>query len=390
MGNDEKQDEQGTQVAQIEVQDNRMSMRELLSAETTEQIQQIANEVLVCRAFIPDSIETPEQAAVAIRTGLEIGLQPMAALKTIYFVHNKAGMESKAMLALLRSRPDLGYYLWDDENCGPEKATIIMHVRTPEGEYAPQRYTFTMEDAHTSGVHGPMYKKWPEVMLRNRVAAIAMRSSFPDLLLGCSYTPDELGAPVYVEGGHVVVDEEALARGELDEGDLEKKSGAALVETGLADDAEDGVDFDAPGRDAQKLEEPPVDPEQARRDEIQTAVGTVLEDLLPPDDLPEWAHNQPDTIGQMAELMKQISPKMDGNMGRALATHAEADSHAETWELIVLWWTRGHLPAHVFTALCDFHEVAAEPNPFPQEESDPENEEIWGNDRDAHGGDDDE
>ena len=360
-------DELQTGIAKIEADDDRFSVRELMRPETQQSIQRMAEDAVGCMAFVPEKM-TAVEAAVVIRAGLEIGLPPMAALKTVYLVHGKAGIESKAMLALLRRRPDLGYYLWGE--CNDKQAEIIMHVRTPDGKYAEQPYVFTMEAAQKAGLlSSQMYKKWPEVMLRNRVAAIAMRSSFPDLLLGCAYTPDEIGVPVYVEGQQVVVDEDALARGEVLELD-DGGRGAAEVEAGLGADEEGDVDFDTPGGGGSKLEEPPVDPEQVKRDEMREYMAGAMDELYPPDDLPDWAEEQPDTLGQLAALCKQITLKMDGNMGRALVAHADAGSHAETWDLIVVWWLKGLLPGHVFAALCEMHEVAPEPNPFPMGEED--------------------
>ena len=112
------------------------------------------------------------------------------------------------------------------------------------------------------------------------------------------------------------------------------------------------------------------DTEEAKRDEVREYMADTMDELYPPDDLPDWAEEQPDTLGQLAGLCKQITPKMDGNMGRALVAHADAGSHQETWDLIVVWWLKGHLPGHVFAALCEFYDVAPEPNPFPMGKED--------------------
>lgn len=357
-----------TGIAKIETDDDRFSVRELMRPETQDAIQRMAQDAVGCMAFVPEKM-TAVEAAVVIRAGLEIGLPPMAALKTVYLVHGRAGIESKAMLALLRRRPDLGYYLWG--KCDATQAQIVMHVRTPDGEYAPQPYVFTMKDAQAAGlVSSAMYKKWPEVMLRNRVAAIAMRSSFPDLLLGCAYTPDEIGIPVYVEGGQVVVDEEALSRGEVLEMD-DGGRGAAEVAAGLeVEPGEEDVDFEAPAAAAKKLQEQEPSEEEEVRREMREVVGSIVDDLLPPEPQPEWLTDIPDTLQQLAELIQKIHPSLEpSSMGGALFQHAKQPSAMETWDRIVMWWLNGHLAGELFAALCERAKVEPTPNPFPTQEA---------------------
>jgi len=357
-----------TQLARVE--DDRFTVRELMREETQDAIVRVATDAVACEAFIPAGMSIA-QAAVVIRAGLEIGLPPMAALKSVYLVHNRAGLESKAMLALLRRRPDMGYYLWGD--CGPQKATLLMYVRTPRGEYVEQPYTFTMEEAQRAGLlKSQMYNAWPEVMLRNRVAAIAMRSSFPDLLLGCAYTPDEIGAPVRVEGMEVVVDEEAYARGEVVDVDYQHEAG--VVDAGLAQEPGE-IDFEDSGGAGQPLHEPEPDPAEAFRREAQEFVGTILESLLPPEPWPAWADEIPDTIKQLGEKIIGIEPLLKGDPGKALIRLAKQGDHAETWTLIRSWWKDGELPGKLFEALCQAQGVEPEPNPFlsapePQDEQD--------------------
>ena len=253
-----------------------------------------------------------------------------------------------------------------------------MYVHVPTGEYVEQPYTFTMQDAQAAGLlKSDMYKKWPKVMLRNRVGADAMRSSFPSILLGCTATPDELGIPTKIEGNMVVVDQEALDRGEAVEFSEEGTRGAAEVAAGLAREPLD-VEFEDCGpSEASRLGEQEVSPEEAARREIAEAVGSVLEALLPPDPAPEWAGVCPDTLVELAELVKQIAPPMDGDMGRALVAWAETgEGQTETWVRIVTWWEGGDLPGEVFSALCSFREVPDEPNLLRREKPEPEPEEA--------------
>ena len=89
----------------------------LMTPANRETIQAIAYDVFASgKEFMPAHIKSEEQAKVVMYFGYEVGLPPMASLMNIYVVHGRPTMESKAMLALLRSRPDLGYFTWGECN----------------------------------------------------------------------------------------------------------------------------------------------------------------------------------------------------------------------------------------------------------------------------------
>lgn len=64
------------------------------------------------------------------------------------------------------------------------------------------KVTWTIQDAKRAGLLGnPTWQKYPRQMLRNRVTAEGIRSTYPGVLSGC-YTPEEIAdmnLPVIVE-----------------------------------------------------------------------------------------------------------------------------------------------------------------------------------------------
>jgi hypothetical protein len=53
--------------------------------------------------------------------------------------------------------------------------------------------TFTRQDAERAGLwNGPIWKKYPGIMLYNRCMSMLFRQLFPDLSLGAGYVEDEL------------------------------------------------------------------------------------------------------------------------------------------------------------------------------------------------------
>lgn len=151
--------------------------------------------VLVKSGFLPPGINTPEKAIAIMIKGVELGIPPMQAFSHIYIISGKPGMSAELMFSLiLRAIPNLTFHYKkrDDTAC------IIVATR-PGGK--PEEFSFTMEDAKKAGLlSNQTWSKYPRAMLRSRCISEMARTLFPDLLMGCSYTPEELGAVVSEDG----------------------------------------------------------------------------------------------------------------------------------------------------------------------------------------------
>lgn len=368
--------ENGTDLAMVRAAEPRGI---LMTPANRETIQAIAYDVFASgREYMPAHIKSEEQAKVVMYFGYEVGLPPMASLMNIYVVHGRPAMESKAMLALLRSRPDLGYFTWGD--CNAQSATIVMHVNTPEG-YVKQPFTFTMAQAQAAGLtKNALYKALPEVMLRWRVAAIAMRATFPDLLMGCSYAPEELGAPMRAVGTDgVEVDVDALATGELDALPTARDMARGAIDAEFGEIEEGAVDFEDSGGLGQALNTEP-DPNEMRRSEIEMVVSERVAELVPPPEVPQWAIDiEVSTRREAAAAMGKIG--LSSTEVRALGDLAIAQGHErgdEIWKAVSTWWAAGQLPGALYEALLLAAKIPMETNPFltePQEDDNPWTEE---------------
>ena len=320
-------------------------------------------------AFRPKGVDTAEEAMVIMLTGWEVGLSPMASLQEIYVVNGRPALQGRAMLALLDSRPDLGYYEWGD--CNAQSATIILHKRTPQGTWIERPWTFTRQMAEDAGLWGKVgpWKTHPYLMMMWRAVSMGMRAMFAGLIRGAAYTPEELDAPVRVIAGEVQVDRDALVSGERPA--LGDGGPRGALPAGLEDDEEEpgDVDFEAAGAGASgKLDLTP-DPADVTREEIRTVVGELVEELRPPDPRPEWAEKaDPSTKLNVADLMTKIAPQFKGAIGGAMYEYVEASGLGEKpdiWRALRGWWYDGTLPAKVYDALCAAAGVEpTRPNPF--------------------------
>jgi len=151
--------------------------------------------------------------ALVIFKGLEVGLEPMAALESIDLISGKPTLDPAGMLALVQASGQLDDIQFIEET---EVTSRIMMKRAGQSEYTR---IFTIEDAKrmvtTEWVNQvkqtiPLtekanWKAMPSIMLKCRNISQMCRYLFGDVIQGL-YTPEELGASVSVDAdGHMVV-----------------------------------------------------------------------------------------------------------------------------------------------------------------------------------------
>lgn len=142
---------------------------------------------LVTTSFVPDSYRNkPEEAAAAIMMGAEIGLSPLAALRSIDVIKGTPGMRAIAMRAVVQSH---GHDIWVEE----QTATRAIVKGRRKGSDHVEVSTWTIERAAQLGLAGnENYRKQPSVMLVARATAECSRLVDAQGLLGLPYAIEEL------------------------------------------------------------------------------------------------------------------------------------------------------------------------------------------------------
>lgn len=142
--------------------------------------------------LLPRGIASPEAAFTIIATGAELGLSPMASLRSIHIIEGKPALSAALIAGIVQRRPDLceGFALVESSD------TIATYETTRRGQ-APVRISFTIEQAQRAGLAGKdIWRKYPHAMLRARASAELARAVYPDVVGGL-YDPDEIpGAEV--------------------------------------------------------------------------------------------------------------------------------------------------------------------------------------------------
>lgn len=140
-------------------------------------------------AFVSSTLRgKPEEVTGAILSGHEVGLPPMAAVRSIDVIQGTPAMRAVAMRALLQSK---GHRIRVVEQT-TTRAKVI-GWRTDESREDAQESVWTIDRAKRLGLTGKdNWVKQPEAMLVARATAECCRLVASDVLLGLAYAVEEL------------------------------------------------------------------------------------------------------------------------------------------------------------------------------------------------------
>jgi hypothetical protein len=139
-------------------------------------------------AMIPKPLQgRPEEAFAVMVYGAEIGIEPMAALRSIHIIEGTPTASATLMRALIQRA---GHWLsWREVST----ERVVLYGRHRNGGEAT--VTWTLADARRAELAGKVnWKRYPRSMLAARVTSELARLLFADCLFGLQYTPEEMGA----------------------------------------------------------------------------------------------------------------------------------------------------------------------------------------------------
>lgn len=148
-------------------------------------------------AFVPSTMKgNADNITAAILAGSELGLPPMAALRSIDVIHGTPGLRAHAMRGLVQSK---GHQVQLMEST-PEKC--VMRGRR-KGDEEWQEIEWTIERAHKLGApnKNAEWKKQPQTMLVARATGEICRLIASDVLHAMPYASEELDGFGQADGG---------------------------------------------------------------------------------------------------------------------------------------------------------------------------------------------
>lgn len=149
----------------------------------------------------PRGLDTPEKVAVAVQTGMEAGLTPMAALRSVVVINGLPSWKGEAALALIRNAgicsrpPTVGV-----RGEGDGREGYVTFQRSDMA--APVEVTFSVTDAKRAklwGKSGP-WTDYAEDMLTWRAVGRASKRYFGDVLMGLSIAEEVQDYPADAHG----------------------------------------------------------------------------------------------------------------------------------------------------------------------------------------------
>lgn len=137
--------------------------------------------------FAPNSFKgNPGNATAAIMMGDELGMSPLAALRSIFVIHGMPSMYARTMVALAQSK---GHEIWTEHDA-PTKVTVCGRRK---GSEHVERSEWTTERARKAGYTGnKKYDTNPQEMLYAKAASTVCRKIAADVLAAIPYTVEDL------------------------------------------------------------------------------------------------------------------------------------------------------------------------------------------------------
>lgn len=186
-------------MSEIEVRDTETTVVEAVAPPMTGDLSELAQWAADARqvaavavslartSFVPEAYRNkPAEVTAAILAGHEVGMQPIAALRSINIIQGTPSMSAMAMRGLVQSR---GHKVRVVE-VSPTRA--VAHGRRA-GEDEVHESVWTIERAKEAGLTGKSnWSKQPQAMLAARATAECCRLTAADVLLGIPYSTEEL------------------------------------------------------------------------------------------------------------------------------------------------------------------------------------------------------
>ena len=186
----------------------------LLVPQSLEQLQTVAQMIAKSDLAPKDYRNKPENVAVAIAMGMELGVSPMQAVQGISVINGRPSVWGDLMMALCRAHPacDGIDETLEYDNAGNVIAAVCRASRN--GQVQERR--FSVEDAKRAGLwtkDGP-WKQYPFRMLQMRARGFCLRDVFADALRGLASAEEAADTPVEELPPRVVVTPISEARPE--------------------------------------------------------------------------------------------------------------------------------------------------------------------------------
>lgn len=157
----------------------------------------------------------PQNVLLAVEYGRSLGLDPVTAINMTHVVQGRPTASAQLVGALVRRAGHKLRVTGDTETA----TAILTRADDPDFQFTA---TWTMDRAKKAGVlSNPVWKTYPENMLKARAITEVARDACPEVLAGIGYTAEELEGPAEVVAEQIatpdirITDEGTVTEAEL-------------------------------------------------------------------------------------------------------------------------------------------------------------------------------
>lgn len=145
----------------------------------------LAKALVKAGGFMPSHLKSEGEIVAVVLAGRELGIAPMAAIRSIRLIKGNVTLDASMQLALMVRAGCKVEWLEDGSKGRAE-------LRLERPGQPPYHSRFSLDDAKTAGLtSNDTWRKHPAAMLRARCVTAAGKAYCPDVLAGV-YLPDEL------------------------------------------------------------------------------------------------------------------------------------------------------------------------------------------------------
>jgi hypothetical protein len=139
--------------------------------------------VMAASGLMPQGLDRPESAFIALQLGFELGMTPMQAAQNIAVINKRPVVWGDTMLALVQASGLLDDI--DEREVGEGDNLRYECIVRRKGREKPIARSFSITRAKAAGLMSKdSWRKYPERMCQMRARSWALRDGFPDVLKG--------------------------------------------------------------------------------------------------------------------------------------------------------------------------------------------------------------
>jgi hypothetical protein len=158
------------------------------------QIERVAS-LVANSGLAPKGLQRPEQIAIAMMQGMEVGLKPMQSLKSIAVINGRPCIWGDGAMSLVRASGLCKRLEERIEGQGDDLTAVCITERTDAEGLIKRTFSVSQaKQANLWGKSGP-WTQYPERMLAMRARGFAIRDAFADVLSGMQIAEEVRDCP---------------------------------------------------------------------------------------------------------------------------------------------------------------------------------------------------